>query len=101
MPFMRSMGSCSLSHTVRLPSACSSMAEWTGMIRGWTVVLRPVELNASRDPWTQQPDQRGLDDVLPVEEVVLVGLVEPGVNPPADLRENHQLNEFVFKRDGL
>jgi hypothetical protein len=63
-------------------------------------MLRPVEFHAPRDPRAQQPHQRGLDDVLAVEEVVAVGPVEPDVNAAADLGEDHQPQVLVLKMNG-
>ena len=63
-------------------------------------MLGPVEFHAARDPRPQQPHQRRLDDVLPVKEIVAVGLIAPGVDAPAQLRQKHQLDIFVFQEDG-
>ena len=68
-------------------------------ISGRAVVLRPVELNAAGDPWSQQSHQRRLDHVLPVKEIVLVGLVETRVNSPANFGKDHQLDIFVLEED--
>jgi hypothetical protein len=65
------------------------------------VVLRPVELNASRYPGPQQSHEGWLNYILPVKEIVSVGLVEPRMNAPANLGKNHELNEFIFKKDSL
>ena len=68
---------------------------------GGTVVLRPVELHAAGDPRAQQTDQRRLDDVLAVEEVVAVRLVQADVDAAADLRQDHQPDVFVLEVDCL
>src|SRR5450631_1001032 len=68
--------------------------------RGRPVMLWPVELDASRNPGPKQSNKGRLDYILPVKKVVLVGLVEPRMNSPANFGKNHQLNEFVFKKDG-
>ena len=64
-------------------------------------MLRPVEFNTARDPGAEQSHERRLDDVLAIEKVVLVCLVESGVNAAADLGKNHELNEFVFEKNSL
>ena len=99
IPFIRCMGSCSLSQTVGLPSDARSMRCVHGHIGGRAMVLRPVELDAAGNPRTQQPNQRWLDHVLPVKEVVLICFVQTSVNSPADFRKNHQMHVFVFEKD--
>ena len=63
------------------------------------MVLRPVELHAAGDPRPEKAHQRRLDHVLAVEKVVLIGFVGSRVNPPANLGQNHESNELVFKKD--
>src|ERR1039457_6091440 len=66
---------------------------------GRAMVLGPVELDAARDPRTQQAHQRGLDHVLAVEEIVVVGLVLADVNATADFRQYHQANVLILDED--
>jgi len=54
------------------------------------VMLRPVEFDASGDPWPREPDEGRLNHILPIEKVVSVGFVQPNVNPSTDLRQYHQ-----------
>src|SRR5882762_2204191 len=63
---------------------------------GRSVVLRPVELHTAGNPRPQQADERWLDNVLPVKEIVVIGLVQPDVNPSADLRQDHDADEFIL-----
>ena len=65
------------------------------------VVLGPVELDATRDPRSCEADERGLDDVVAVEEVVVGRLVIADVDAPADLRQQHEPNPLVLDVDGL
>ena len=44
-----------------------------------------VPLDAAGDPGADEADERGCDDVLMVDEVVVIGLVQRGEEPAADL----------------
>ena len=72
-----------------------------GEIRGHEgagpMVLRPVELDAAADPWTRQPHQGWLDDVLAVDEVVAIGFVAGQVDASAQFRQDHQADELVLQ----
>ena len=70
MPFIRANGSWSEHHTVTAPSGSCSIVDVDGQERRRAVVLRPVELDAARDPRAREPDERRLDHVVAVEEVV-------------------------------
>ena len=74
MPFMRSMGSCSRAPATAPPSGSALDGPVGGHEGAGPMVLRPVELDAAGDPGARQADERGLDDVLAVDEVVAVGL---------------------------
>ena len=60
------------------------------------MVVRYVPLDPSADPRADQADQRRLDHVLPVNEVVAVGLVDSFKQPPADLRQYADLDVLVL-----
>src|ERR1700692_1030296 len=62
-------------------------------------MLWPVEFDASGNPRPQQPYQCGLDDRLPIKEVVLIGLVQTGMNPAPNLGKDHELYVLVLKHD--
>ena len=64
-------------------------------------MLRPVELGSAGNPRTAQADQRRLDDMLAVEEVVAVGFVEPDLDTPAEFRQDHELDVLVLQHDRL
>ncbi len=53
-------------------------------------MLRPVELDSTRNPGPQQAHQRGLDYVLAIEKIVSVGFVLPDVNASADFGQDHE-----------
>ena len=67
--------------------------------RSRPVVLRPVEFDAARDPWSQQPDQSRLDHVVVIYEVIAVGLVISPLDPSAEFRKNHHLYIIILKKD--
>ena len=71
-----------------------------GEHRGRSVVVGPVELDTARDPRAEHTDERGLDDVLTVEEVIPRGLVEGGKDLAADVGEHRQFDVVVFEDDG-
>ncbi len=66
---------------------------------GGAVVLRPVELDAARNPRPGQPDQRRLDDAVVVDEVIVVGLVERHLHAPAKLGQQHDQQVAVLQKD--
>ena len=55
----------------------------TGMNVEGPVMLGPIEFDATGDPRPDQPDQRGLDHVLLVKEIVAVGFILPDVDASA------------------
>ncbi len=75
--------------------------EVDGQEGGGAMVLRPIELDAAGDPRPGQADQGRLDDRLPVDEVVAVGLVLGDVDAAADLRQQHDAEILVFQPNGL
>ena len=68
---------------------------------GWTMMLRPVELNATADPRTDQTNQRWLDDMVVIDKVALLDLVVGHLHATAQLGQHHHLDIFVFQPDGL
>ncbi len=65
------------------------------------VMVERAPFDSARDPGAQHADQGGLDHVLAVEEVIAVGLVDRREQPPAEFRQDAQLDELVFKIQGL
>ena len=71
-----------------------------GHVRARAMVLGPVELDAARDPRPGQADQRGLDDLVVVDEVIAVGLIERHLHATAQLGQDHDLEIAVLEVDG-
>jgi hypothetical protein len=65
------------------------------------VVLRPVELDATADPWTGESHQSGLDDILPINQVIPVCFVLKDVDAPADFGEDQRFQEFILDPNSL
>src|SRR5690349_15682987 len=63
------------------------------------MVLRPVELDATRHPWPRETDQSRLNDILPIEKIITVRLVLADVDPSTDFREHHDLDELILDDD--
>ena len=67
--------------------------------RGRTMMLRPVELDSAGNPRPSQADQGGLDDRLAINEIVTVGFVPRDMDAPAEFRQDHDLEKFIFQPD--
>ena len=59
-------------------------------------MLRPVELNASRNPWAGEADQCRFDDMVVVDEMPLADLVVSHLDSASQCRQNHSPDVFVF-----
>ena len=69
-----------------------------GQIGPGAVMLGPVELHTAGNPWSSEADQRGLDDILTIEKVVVaVRFVLTQKNAAANFRQHHQPHEFVLQ----
>jgi len=68
--------------------------------RGGAVMLRPVELDAAGDPRTGQADQRRLDDVLAIKEVVAVHEILTDMNAAAQFGQDHEADELILEMNG-
>src|SRR5579862_9021161 len=66
-----------------------------------TMMLRPVEFDTARNPGTGEPDQRGLDNRLIVNQIVTVGFVLQDMNASTDFREHHRADEFILDPNGF
>ena len=64
MPFIRSIGSCSLHHTVTLPSACSSIDQSTGAYVDGRWCCGQLNSTPPLIHGPSEPDERRLDHVL-------------------------------------
>ena len=90
MPFIRPMGSCSEHQTVRPPSGRSSIAQSTGMKLDGRWCCGQLNSTPPEIQGPSKPDQRRFDHVLPVEEIVAIGAVQPDMDAPADLGQDHE-----------
>ena len=72
-----------------------------GHIGSGTMVLGPVEFDASRDPWTSKTDEGGLDDVVVIDEVTTGNLVVGHLHTTAQFGQDHHLDVLVLHPDGL
>ena len=68
---------------------------------GGTVVLRPVELNTTTDPWTQQSYQCGLDDMIVIHEMAVGDLVVGHLHSTTQFWQYHHLDILVLQPNGL
>ena len=64
-----------------------------------TVMMRDVPFDAAGNPRAQHSDERGLHDVLTVEEIVVVRFIRRLENTTAKVGRNSQLDVFVFKAE--
>ena len=62
-------------------------------------MVRDVPLDAAGNPGADQADQRRLDHVLAVDEVVVVGLVDAFEDAAADLRQDADPDVLVLQVD--
>jgi hypothetical protein len=70
-----------------------------GHVGGWAVMLGPIEFNPARNPRSQQSNKGRLDYILPVEEIVAIRFILADVDASANVREHHQVDVFVFKKN--
>ena len=101
IPFVRCRRSISEHHTVCDPSAPAADLAINRHERAGTVMLRPVEFQSSTEPGTGQSDQRGFDDAIVVNEVILIGLVQRHLDPAPQFGQDHDLQELVFQEHRL
>ena len=65
------------------------------------VMLGPVKLDPSRNPWACQPDQGWFDYLVIIDKVALFGFVEGHLDPPAQFRKDHDFQVLVFQINGI
>ena len=70
-----------------------------GQEAGGAMVMRQVPLDPARDPRAQQADQRRLDHMLVVDEVVSIGFVHRREDLAAELRQDADLHILVLQID--
>src|SRR5208337_1008000 len=68
---------------------------------GSAMMVGNVPLDAAGDPGPDEADQRRLDDVLAVDEVVVVGFIDPLEKTAAQFRKNADLYVLIFEIDDL
>src|ERR1039457_4122182 len=61
--------------------------------------MRNVPLYAAGDPGSNQPDERRLDDMLPIDEIVVIGLVDAFEDAAADLGQHADSQILVLEVD--
>ena len=66
----------------------------------WTVVTGPVEFYAARNPGAKHADQRRLNNVLLIKEVIFIYFVIRGVDSAAQFRKQNELQILVFQANG-
>ena len=60
------------------------------------MVVERTPFDTAGDPGTQHTDQRGFDYMLPVKEIIVIGLVGGGEQAPPNLGQNAYFDESVF-----
>ncbi len=89
----------SLAHDHRCAAVCiAAEGAGDGIEGGRAVVLRPVELDAARDPRPGKADQSGLYDLVVIHAVIAVRLVVDALDAAADLRQYHYFEVIVFQK---
>ena len=68
---------------------------------GRTMVLRPVELDSSRNPRPCQSYEGWFDDLVVVDEMALTDFVVCHLNPAAQFGQDHDLDIFVLEKYGV
>ncbi|CCZ49339.1 unknown [Bacteroides sp. CAG:661] len=72
-----------------------------GHVGAGAVVLRPVELDAARNPGTGQAYQSRLDDMVVVDKVALLYLVVSHLYTSTQFGQNHDFDVFVLDEYGI
>ena len=63
------------------------------------VMLRPVEFHSARNPRPGQANERRLNYVLTIKEIVAVCFVQSNMDAASNLGQDHQPQKFVLKMD--
>ena len=72
-----------------------------GHVGGWTMVLRPVKLDATANPRTSQAYQCGLNHMVVIHKVALLNLVVSHLHASAQFGQYHHLDILVLDINGL
>ena len=70
-------------------------------IGGWTVVLWPVELNATTDPWSCETYKSRFDDMIIIDKVALANLIVCHLYTTTKLWKNHDFDVLILYPDGF
>ena len=62
------------------------------------MVLRPIELNAPRNPRAGQTYKGGLDNLIVVDKVVAIGFVHSHMDSPTYFWQQHDLEIAIFQK---
>ena len=65
------------------------------------MMMRKIPFHAAGHPRAQYANQRGLHDVLPIEEIIVVRLVQRTHDTAAQIRQNFVTDVFVFHDKAL
>ena len=63
------------------------------------MMMREIPLHAAGHPRAQHADQRGLHDILPIEEIIVVRLVESAHDAAAEIRQDFVADVFILHDD--
>ena len=88
-----------LSHAGDPPAAPPYDLPVRGHVRRGAVMLREIELYPAGDPRPCQPDHRGLQYPVAVDEIIAVRLIQRGIHLPADRRQQLDARPLVFQND--
>ena len=69
--------------------------------RARPVMLRPIEFNPAGNPGPRKAHQRGFDHLIVVYEIVAVRFVVRALYAPAEFRQNHDEQVFIFEAERL
>ncbi|VTM89225.1 Uncharacterised protein [Raoultella ornithinolytica] len=61
------------------------------------MVLRPVKLNSSGNPRAKQANQRGLDDIIVINEITLSDLIPRTMHAASQLGQDHNFDVIIFQ----
>ncbi|NUV24535.1 hypothetical protein MS6204_03471 [Escherichia coli] len=71
--------------------------EINGHKGGRAMVLRPVKLNPTGDPRSQQPHQRRFNDFIVINKIALFHFIPRAMHPTAQFRQDHHFDVVVFQ----
>ena len=69
--------------------------------RAGTMMLRPVELDTAADPRSCQTNQRGFDNMVIINEIVVIRLIISTLDSATQFRKNHHVKILIFQAKGV